>query len=333
MEVLIVGHHEVAELLPMNACIEVMAQVFETLHRDDAILPLRQVVWQPDRSGAVAVMPSYVGAPRAFGAKVITVFPGNAATPYESHQGAVLLFEAEHGRLLAMIDASSVTAIRTAAVSALATRLMARPEAGDLAILGTGTQAVMHLEAMRCVRPLRRVRVWGRNPDGARRFAEREGARHGLAVEVAGSVPEAVAGAEIICTTTGATAPILQGEWLAPGAHINAIGAAVQGFRELDADAVMRSRLIVDRRESALNEADEVRLPLREGLITEEHIRGDLGEVAAGTVAGRTSSAEVTLFKSLGLSVEDVASAHYIYQQASAQRKGARVEFAGERHT
>jgi ornithine cyclodeaminase len=330
--VLIVGALDIEALLPMPACIEVMHDALKTLAAGEAVLPLRQVVWQPDRKGVLALMPAYLGTPRAIGAKVITVFPGNQTTLYESHQGCVLLFECEHGRLLAMIDAGAITAIRTAAVSAVATRALAREDARELAILGSGTQAAMHLEAMLAVRPIAAVRVWSRSLTHARRFAERAAAQHGLPVQALASAEEAVRDAAIICTTTSATAPVLLGAWVAPGAHINAVGASTPGFRELDTAAVARSRLFVDRLESALNEADDVRVPLQEGAIGEDHILGELGELLLEQVPGRTGDAEVTLFKSLGLAVEDLAAAQYVYAQAVERGLGTRVEFGGERH-
>jgi alanine dehydrogenase len=326
MEVLVIGHREVRDLLPVADCIEVMAGALTTLAKGEAVLPLRSVLAQPDRRGFLGLMPAYLGQPQAVGVKVVTVFPGNLATTYESHQGAILVFETGNGRLLAMVDAGTVTEIRTAAVSAVATRLLARPDAHTLAILGSGTQARVHLEAMRAVRDIREVRVWSRTPEHARAFAERHG------IHMAATAREAVAGADIVCTVTGAQAPILEGAWLAPGAHINAVGASVPPFRELDSAAVAAARLFVDRRESALNEADDIRIPIREGAIAERHIAGELGELLRERVPGRTSPDQITLFKSLGLAVEDLAAAHHVYAQAAARGAGARLDFVGERH-
>ncbi|HXG36050.1 MAG TPA: ornithine cyclodeaminase family protein [Dehalococcoidia bacterium] len=332
MKLLLVEEQEVYSLLPMADCIEVMAEMFGTLARGDAVQPLRQAVWQPDRKGVLGLMPAYLGNPRAIGAKVISVFPGNVNTPYESHQGVVLLFECEFGRLLAVIDASAVTAVRTAAVSALATRLLAREEASTLAILGSGTQASMHLQAMGAVRPIGRARVWSRTPERARRFVQRESARYPFPVEAVASAEEAVRGADIICTTTAAIAPILEGCWLEPGAHVNAVGASRQGFRELDSEAVARSGLFVDRRESTFNEAEDFLAPRQEGLIGDDHILGEIGELVLGKVAGRVNADDITLFKSLGLAVEDLAAADHIYKKALEGGLGSWLEFGGERH-
>ena len=331
MRVLILDQSDVAALLPMSECIDVMAGALAALARGDAILPLRNVLRLPDGKSAFAVMPAYLGPAKAVGAKVITVFPDNHGTEFDSHQGAVLLFEAERGRLAAVMDASSITAIRTAAVSGLATRLLARDDAMDLAILGSGVQARTHLEAICAVRAVSRARVWSRNADAVRAFAEREARRLGVAVEPARSAREAVDGADIVCTATSSREPVLAGEWLAEGAHVNAVGASLPFARELDTAAVARGRLYVDRRESALNEAGDFLIPKREGAIGDDHIVGEVGELLLGRVTGRRSRREITIFKSLGLAVEDVAAAAFLYERARAEGRGSSVELGGER--
>jgi len=332
MSVLFLNREDVETLLPFGECIEVMAGALAALARGEAFQPLRSAHWLPDRRGLLVTMPGALlagaggGGDDVLGVKLLTVFPGNAAHGEESHQGAVLLFEAERGRPLALLDASSITAIRTAAVSALATRLLAREDAGDLALLGTGVQARTHLAALREVRSLRRVRVWSRRPESARRFAAAESARFGLPVEPAASAREAVAGADLICTVSAAVEPILLGEHIAPGAHVNAVGACTPNARELDTAAVVRARLYVDRRESALHEPGEILTPLREGAITEDHILGEIGELLIGTAEGRRDPSDITLFESLGLTVEDLASARHIYRKALQQGRGISLE-------
>ncbi len=316
---LILGREEVERLLPMGECIEVMAEALATLARGEALQPLRQAHWLPDRRGLLGVMPGALldgedGA--VLGIKVITVFPGNHARGEESHLGSVLLFEAEMGKPLAILDAAGITEIRTAAVSALATRLLAREDAGDLALLGSGVQARSHLAALREVRPLRRVRVWSRHPESARRFAAEESARHGLPVEAVATARDAVEGADLVCTVTSAREPVLEGAWLAPGAHINAAGACTPMARELDTEAMLRARLFVDRREAALAEAGDLLIPLREGRLGEDHIAGELGDLLLGRIPGRRSPDEITLFESLGLAVEDVAAARHVWRKA-----------------
>lgn len=331
METIIINQHEVPALLPMSECIEVMAAALTALTEGKMILPLRSILWLPERVGAMALMPAYDGATPALGVKVINVFPGNHGTEYDSHQGVVLLFDSQHGQLLAIVDATAVTKIRTAAVSAVATRLLAPSDAADLAILGSGTQAYAHLEAMLAVRPIRRVRVWSRTPENAEHFAEKAARQFDHPIEAVPTAEAAVRGADLICTTTAATTPILEGQWLSPGTHINAVGSSVSFARELDTAAVAQSRLFVDRRESTLTESGDFLFAKQEGAIGDDHILGELGELLLGRVRGRVAADEITLFKSLGLAVEDVAAAHFIYHQALANGSGTIIQLGGHR--
>ena len=332
---LLVGHRDVIALLPMSECIEAMTDALRTLAQGGAILPLRQVVRLHDGRNAFAVMPAALDQPSALGAKVITVFPGNDATPYDSHQGAVLLFDTEHGRLIAIIDASTITGLRTAAVTAVATRLLSRPESSTLALLGAGVQAATHLESLSLVRPFRDVRVWSRSGERARHFAERTKANgaSGANIVVCATAREAVEGADVVCTVTSSREPVLSREWLAPGAHVNAVGASLATARELDSATVAAARFYVDRRESAINEAGDFLVPKREGLVGDEHIVGEIGEllVAPPRIVGRQSADELTVFKSLGLAIEDVAAARRIYDRAVATGAGSWVDLGGLR--
>jgi alanine dehydrogenase len=318
------NRQDVEALLPMDECIEVVEGALRSLARGEGVQPLRSAHWMPDRHGLLVVMPGMLEG--LAGVKVLTVIPENHLHGEESHQGMVLLFEAERGRPLALLDATAVTGIRTAAASAVATRVLARPDAGDLAILGSGTQARSHLEAMAAVRTLRRVRVWSRRPESAQRFAEREGRRLGIAVEPMPSAREAVAGADLICTVTAATEPVLLGEWIAPGAHLNAAGACTPRARELDAAAVARARLFTDRRESLFAEAGDFLLAREEGAVTDAHLLGEVGEVLEGKIPGRRSAAEITLFKSLGIAAEDLVSGALVYRKALAAGRGTALE-------
>ncbi len=332
MEVLIVNQSEVSQLLPMRECIDVMKEAFAALAKGNVILPLRPVMWLPEKVGALGMMPAYVGDLHVMGLKVVSVFPGNHGTAYDSHMGAVMIFEARHGQPLAIMDASEITAIRTAAASGVATKLLAREDAGDLAILGSGTQARSHLEAMLLCRNIRRVRVWSRNQENALGFARRESQRLKISVEPAATVKEAVEGADLICTTTSSPDPILFGEYLSVGTHINAVGSSVPFARELDTAAVVRSRLFVDRRESTLNEAGDFLIPKNEGAFGDDHIQGEIGEIVIGRIQGRKGPEEITLFKSLGLAIEDIASAEYIYRKALDKGMGTLVELGGRRN-
>ena len=327
MQVLIVNHQEVRQWLPMGECMDVMAETLKMLSRGNAVNPLRHAMWLPDKSGVIGMMPAYLGDTEVMGLKAISVFPGNHTTDYDSHQGTVMLFETKNGRLLAMMDASKITAIRTAAVSGAATRLLARKDATDLAILGSGVQAKTHLEAMQVARNISGVRVWSQHFDHAQNFADQALATHSLPISAVETVEEAVEGADIICTATSATEPVLQGDWISPGTHINAVGSSVAFTRELDTAAVVKSKLFVDRRESTLNEAGDFLFPKKEGAIDDGHIRGEIGDILLDRIGGRESSAEITLFKSLGLAVEDVAAAHYIYQKMLKNKDGMWTEF------
>jgi ornithine cyclodeaminase/alanine dehydrogenase-like protein (mu-crystallin family) len=331
MDTLIVGADEVLTLLPMDECIAAMREALIALAKGEVILPQRQALRQPDKKGLLGMMPSYLGGSYpALGIKVVTVFPGNHGTKFDSHQGAIQLFETEHGQLQAIIDAGSVTAIRTAAVSAVATDLLARKDVRILAILGSGTQARMHLEAIPLMRKsIREVRIWSRDYEHAKALRNR--GVSGLDIEAVESAQEAVKGAGIICTVTAATVPILKGAWISPGAHVNAIGASVPPFRELDSEAVVKSNFFVDRRQSAIEEAEDFRVPKSEGLISDEHIKGEIGEILVGTMKGRTSDEEITIFKSAGLAIEDLVSARHIYQKALSGKAGTWINFVAGR--
>jgi ornithine cyclodeaminase len=313
----------------MPSCIDLMDAALRALSRGDAVQPLRHMVWLPNRAGLLGLMPGYLGEPKSFGLKVVTVFNGNHDAGLPSHQGVVMLFGVETGEPLGLFDAGAITAIRTAAASGAATRTLARASAGDLALLGSGVQARTHLDAMRAVRPLRRVRVWSRNEAHARSFADREARRVGVPIEATRSVEAAVRNADLICTTTAAKEPIVRGEWLSPGAHVNAVGSSFAGNRELDATAVKRSRLFTDCRESAMNEAGDFLLAKKEGAFGDEHLLGELGEVLLEKIPGRQSPEDITLYKSLGVAVEDLAAAHFLLRRAAETNTGSLIEWSG----
>jgi len=329
MKVLLVNEAGVHELLPMDACVSLMRDALTALSRGDAVLPLRSKMFLPDQSGLLGLMPGYLGDPQSFGLKVVAVMPGNHGTPYDSHQGVVMLFGVEHGEPLAILDASAITAIRTAAASAAATDVLARSDAGDLALIGSGVQARTHLAAMKAVRPLRRVRVWSRNRVNAERFASEEAKAAGVRIEVADTAEAAVKGADLVCTTTSSKEPVLQGAWLVAGAHVNAVGACFPNAREVDTEAVRRARLYTDCRESCVKEAGDFIIPRNEGAIDDGHLVGEVGDVFLGRIPGRRSPDEVTLYESLGVAVEDLAAAHAIHRRARETGAGTWLEWGG----
>jgi ornithine cyclodeaminase len=329
VKTLIADQKLVTELLPMDKAIEVMREALTMLAGGDVVMPLRTMLPLPGGQRVVGLMPSYLGGIDAVGVKIVAAFPANFGSEYDTHQGVVLYFDTERGLLHAIVDATSITAIRTAAVSGLVTDLLARPDAGDLAIIGAGTQAHTHLQAMMAVRPVRRVRVYSAPAQSAATFAERESRLTGLDVEAVDTAQEAVAGADLICTVTSATEPVLLGEWISPGAHINAVGAYTPTTRELDSALVAHASLYADRRESLLGEAGEFLIPRAEGLIGDDHIVGEIAEVLTGKARARTSPEEITLFKSLGIAIEDLAAAHAVYRAAADRGLGTWIDIGG----
>jgi len=329
VKVLIADQKLVTEVYPMEEAIPAMRAALTMLAEGEVVMPLRSYLPIPGSDAVMGLMPSYMGGLEAVGVKVIAAFPANFGTEFDTHQGVVLFFDTERGLLRAIVDATAITAIRTAAVSGLVSDLLAKPDAGDLAIIGAGTQATTHLQAMQAVRPIRRVRVYSVPAESAAAFAERESRRTGLAVEAVATAEEAVAGADLICTTTTSSEPVVLGEWVSSGAHVNAVGAYNPSTRELDSELVAKARLYADRRESLLSEAGEFLIPKGEGLFGDEHIVGEIGELLTGKAPGRTSPDQITLFKSLGIAIEDLASAHRIYEVCTERGLGTWVEIGG----
>jgi ornithine cyclodeaminase/alanine dehydrogenase-like protein (mu-crystallin family) len=321
VSLLVLSEEDIRELLDMESCIAAMEDVLARLARDEVFNPLRFVI-RPPSAPLMGLMPAHRGgeAP-AFSLKEIVVAPANSALGLDPHQGAVLLHDGTTGRLTSVLDASAVTEIRTAAVSAVATKLLARPDSRVVAVLGSGVQGRSHVQAMQAVLLEPEIRVWSRNPAHAEALALE---CHGL---VAGSVEEALVGADVVCTTTAAKEPIVRREWLGPGAHVNAVGASIPTARELDAATVAACSLFVDRRESTLNEAGDYLLAVDEAGIGPEHIRAELGELLIGARPGRTGDTELTVFKSLGLAVEDLAAAELCVARARERGLGSEVPF------
>jgi ornithine cyclodeaminase len=268
-----------------------------------------------------------MAAGRPFGIKVLSVVDNPGELGVESHQGGVMIFDPANGSPLALCEAGAITAVRTAAVSALATDKLARPDATTVAILGAGTQAGSHIEAMLAVRSVERFRVWSRDSEKAREFADEQAARHGVIVESAADAASAIADADVVCTTTSAREPVLFAEMLEPGMHINAVGASIPSWREISPGVLPLVSLFTDRRESLTNEAGEYIHAIDTGLIPSGLVVPEIGEVLTGDHPGRTSETEITLFRSLGLAVEDIASASLVFTRALEQGIGNRVDF------
>jgi ornithine cyclodeaminase len=328
MKILILDSSQIRQLLSIVDCIELMSDALSALARDEVHQPLRTIVRPPNARGLLGLMPAYRSGERgSFGLKAICVFPENPSQGKDAHQGAVTLFSRETGELLALMNASEITAIRTAAVSAVATRLLAREDAHELAIIGAGVQARSHLAALACIRSIKRARVVARNFDHAQRLVDEMQLYFPFRIEPVRKNEEAVRGADLIVTATSSLEPVIDKEWISAGAHINAIGTHSPGSREIDSATMATARIFVDRRESALNESGDYLLAAKEGVVTPDSIVGEIGELLIGKKSGRTSETEITLFKSLGLAIEDVACADYLYRKALAESAGTWVEF------
>ena len=323
---IVLGAKDVVDLLPMGEAIAVVGETMKTVSRGETNLPLPSVV-EVGGGNRLGIMPgAMLGGDPFYGVKLLSLFPGNPARGLSSHLGIMTLFEAATGQPTALLAADALTAIRTAAASAVATRALARPDARVLAIVGTGEQAGHHVEAMVLVRDIAELRIAGRTPERAAVFAEKMRASHaGIAVETADTVGEAVAGADIVCTVTSSKETVLQGAWIAPGTHINAVGASVPTMREIDEDMVAMARLFTDYRPSAFAQAADIVTALESGRIAKEHVLGEIGELLAGEVEGRISASDITLYRSLGLAAQDLACGGHIVEKALRLGRGTHV--------
>ena len=323
----IINRQEVEQLLPMAECIDAVADAMRAASSGAVAMPLRLFSPLADGSGSLGVMPGSALDPPFFGAKVISLSFDNPAKGLPAVQGYVSLFDHDTGRPVALIEGASVTAIRTAAASGLATRELARQGARTHGIFGTGVQAVTHIDAIACVRDMQEVVVWGRDADKARRFAERQSERTRLHIRATGD-PAQAARCDVVSTVTAATEPVLKGEWLRPGTHVNLVGVHTPQAREADTRAILRSRVYVDLMESAMSEAGDLLIPIGEGAIEKAHILGEIGQVLAGGVPGRADDDEITLYKSLGIVAQDLFAAAHVYAQAVERGAGVEVDLA-----
>lgn len=332
---LIIPQSEVERLLPVSACVPIMREAMMATSRGDVSLPIRQFMPVPGAPGKMAIMPGSLGTAgeddeASFGIKLVCKYerpPINGKPdPLGTHVGMVLLFDSAKGVPLAMVEGSSLTSIRTSAASALATDLLARPDATRLAIIGNGEQASRHIAAMQAVRAISEVRVWGRDPARAEAFAHEASARFGLPVTSAPTAAAAVAGADIICTTTSAKQPVLSGADLEPGQHINLVGSAIPTTSEVDHEAVACARFYVDYRPAAMAAAGELLKAIEAGVVTQDHIVAEIGEVAADATLARRSAHEITCYKSLGVAAQDLAAALAVLKAARAEGAGLEVD-------
>ncbi|WP_169544093.1 ornithine cyclodeaminase family protein [Sneathiella aquimaris] len=324
---IILSNDDVARLLPMDAAIPVVSDIMKTVSRGTETLPLRTAI-PVGGANKMGVMPGAITDPACFGVKLVSLFPNNPSLGLSSHRGAIVLFESETGGAIAMMDAGLLTAIRTAAASGVATDILARKEASSLALVGYGEQAEFHLDAICAVRPIETVEVVGRSAEKAAQFIARAVQKYPNIRFCSGTdVEKAVKTADIICTVTASPAPIIEGRWLTRGSHINAVGSSIPTMRELDDEAILRSRVWVDYWPSAEAQAGEIVDMIKAGLITKDDIQGEIGAVLSGEINGRQDNDQITLYRSLGIAAQDLSVAHFVVTKAKENNMGQQVAF------
>ena len=307
---------DVHALLPYSACIPLMREAFEAVSRKQAVQPIRTAMRLPDQSGLLGMMPGYVESNGTLGIKIVSVFPGNFGTEHRSHQGLVILYDHQNGCPKAILDGGAITAIRTASASAVATSLLARPESRTVLILGYGEQAEAHLMALSTQNPAFDFQVWGRSNSKAEQFAQAQSERLSIPVRACTNLQSACEQADIICTTTAAKDPILLGEWLRPGTHLNIVGSSTPNERELDHEAVQKAKFFCDYEASLRELGGEFRAAIDAGAITHEHLLGEIGDVLIGECPGRETDRDITMFKSLGMISQDLLASQHILDRA-----------------
>jgi alanine dehydrogenase len=322
---LILSHHDVRQALPMREAVEAMKRAFAQLSTGQAEVPLRVPVHVPRHNGLTLFMPAYLAADDQMAVKIVSVFNDNPARGLPLIHALVVVIDAGTGAPVAAMEGASLTALRTGAASGAATDLLARPDAAVAAVFGAGVQGRTQLEAVCAVRPIREAWVYDVDLQRVQAYAEEMGGRLGIPVHVAASPAEAVRRADVVCTATTSTTPVFDDADVRPGTHINAVGAYTPQMREVPTETVLRARVVIDHRTASLAEAGDLLIPLREGRMTEEHIWAELGEIVAGLKPGRLSPDEVTLFKSVGVAVQDVAAAAAVLEAARRQNLGVEV--------
>jgi len=320
MKLRILSEADVRAAIDMRQAIEAMREAFGQLAAGQATVPLRTPV--ETEKGLTLFMPAYLRGTGDLGAKIVSVYPDNPALGLPTITAVVIVLDGQTGQPLALMDGTYLTALRTGAASGLATELLARRDAQVVAVFGAGVQARTQLEAVRAVRPIREVRIVSRTRASAERFAAE---LEGVTVRAMDDRRAAVQGADVIIAATTSATPVFDGGDVAPGTHVNGIGSYTPEMQEVDATLVQRAKVVVDSREAALAEAGDLIIPLRQGLIAEDHIHAELGEIVNGTKPGRVADAEITFFKSVGIAVQDVVTARWVLQAAEAKGLGTVV--------
>jgi ornithine cyclodeaminase len=325
--VLMLSRSDVKGLITMPEAIEALRQAFGEFSRGQAAMPVRSVILIPENDGWFGVMPAHLFGSGALGLKSVTVFKRNPARGMPATLGLTLLLDPTTGAPLSVMEAGHLTGVRTAAASGVATSLLAREDARELAILGAGAQGRFHLTAMITVRPtIERVRVYDASRENAERYREEMQPTTSASIQVVGSPEEAVRGADVIVTTSTSPSPIVELPWLKPGAHINGVGSHAPGVRELAGEVIAAARVVMDSREAALQEAGDLLMPIADGLVSPQQLSDELGEVVEGLKPGRTSPDQITVYKSVGIAIQDMAVANLVYRKALAAKVGTEVE-------
>ncbi len=323
----ILSNDNVAALFPMASAVDVIAGIMKTVANGTETLPLRSAI-PVGGANKMGVMPGAISDPACFGVKLVSLFPQNPSLGLSSHRGAIVLFEAQTGGAIAMMDAGLLTAIRTAAASGVATKALAREDASSLLLVGYGEQAEFHLDAMCAVRPIREVYVVGRSLEKAEKFVARSAEKYpNIEFHAGTDVRAAAKQADIICTVTASSTPVLEGDWINQGTHLNVVGSSIPTMREIDDDTVLRASVWVDYWPSAEAQAGELVEMMAAGTITKDHILGEIGLVLSGKLKGRISRDQITLYRSLGIAAQDLAAAHYVLEKAHAEELGQDVDF------
>ena len=323
---LVLSESQVQKLIDLDELIATLEQAHIQYSTGKAVMPVRLVVPLPQIQGRITSMPGYLHQDRALGMKVVTYFQDNPKQNLPAILATIMLFSAETGKMIAAMDGGYITAIRTACASALATKALANPETPTLGILGAGVQARAHILALARVRQLNRIKLYSPSGKSARNIKAELEQQCGVTIEVVNSAQDAVRESDLLVTVTTAKEPIVNADWLKPGAHINAVGSHRPDLREIDGATLKRAKVVVDSREAIMAECGDILLALKEKSISEADIHGEIGAVLAGSKTGRSSAGEITLYKSVGIAIQDVATAQLVYRKALEQNVGTNVE-------
>jgi len=321
----LINEQQVRSLLPMTDLIAAMESALAKFSACEVLQPVRSVLTVGPTKAYFGLMPAYIPSPASLGAKLVTVFGDNPKKHLPSHLATMVLLDPDTAALVALMDGRYITEARTAAVSAVSTRFLAREDASTLAIIGSGVQARSHLETYQHVRQLKEVRIWSPSAQSRQRFVDDMSPEYPMPIIAADTAEEAIRGADLIVLVTSSPTPVIEDTWVSPGAHVVCVGACRPNHQEMPPMLVRRSRLYVDSRDAAVLESGDIVRNIADGVFDASHIRGEIGELVLGRVAGRTSDSDITVFKSLGMAVEDVVAADLVFRRAAESGAGTEL--------